>query len=305
MAFQVAAGWQNLPNGNFVPTIFSQKVQKFFRRESVVEAITNTDYYGEIAEFGDTVRIIKEPVITVAPYARGTTVLPQALADDDFSLTVDQANYFAFKVDDIENKQAHVNWEELATSSGAYSLKDTFDKEVLTYMLSQVSTSAPDMRYGTAASPLTCGFASGNVTPLAILSRLSRLMDEQNIPSDNRWCVGPPIFWEKMQDESSKLIGVDWQSSGSDGSILRNGKILNGLIRGFDPYRSNNMPLDASSHYQILVGHMSSTATASQIAKVEKFRDPNSFADVVRGMHMFGRKTLRTSAMAVTHTDFS
>lgn len=67
MAFQVAAGWTNLPNGNFVPEIWSQKVQKFFRRASVVEAITNTDYYGEIAEFGDTVHIIKEPTITVAP----------------------------------------------------------------------------------------------------------------------------------------------------------------------------------------------------------------------------------------------
>lgn len=78
--------------------IFSQKVQKFFRRESVVEAITNTDYYGEISEFGDTVYIIKEPIITVAPYARGTLLLPQALADDQLSLTVDQANYFAFKV---------------------------------------------------------------------------------------------------------------------------------------------------------------------------------------------------------------
>lgn len=95
MPFQNAAGWNNLPNGNFSPTIFSQKVQKFFRRESVVEAITNTDYYGEIAEFGDTVRIIKEPTIIVQPYARGTTVLPQALADDDFSLTVDQANYMS------------------------------------------------------------------------------------------------------------------------------------------------------------------------------------------------------------------
>jgi len=305
MAFQVAAGWNNLPNGNFVPTIFSQKVQKFFRRESVVEAITNTDYYGEIAEFGDTVRIIKEPVITVAPYARGTTVLPQALADDDFSLTVDQANYFSFKVDDIENKQAHVNWEELATSSGAYSLKDTFDKEILTYMVSQVSTSSPNMVYGTQAAPLTVGFASGNVSPLAVLNRLSRLLDEQNIPSDNRWCVAPPIFWEKMADESSKLIGIDWQSSGSDGSILRNGKLLNALIRGFDCYRSNNMPLDGASQNQVMVGHMSSTATASQIAKVEKFRDPNSFADVVRGLHMFGRKTLRTSAMGLSHVLFS
>ncbi len=104
-----------------------------------------------------------------------------------------------------------------------------------------------------------------------------------------------------MQDETSKLVGIDWQSSNSDGSLLRNGKVLSGLIRGFDPYRTNNMPLDSSTNYQLQVGHMSSTATASQIAKVEKFRDPNSFADVVRGMHMFGRKVLRPVAMGITH----
>lgn len=155
--------------------------------------------------------------------------------------------------------------------------------------------------YGTLASPNTVGFSSGNVSPLATLNRLSRLLDEQNVPSDNRWCVAPPIFWEKMADETSKLIGIDWQSSNSDQSILRNGKILNGLIRGFDCYRSNNVPLDSNSHYQCLVGHMSSTATASQIAKVEKYRDPNSFADVVRGLHMFGRKTLRTVALGLSH----
>src|SRR5229473_197652 len=297
MAFQVAAGWTNLSQGNFVPQIFSQKVQKFFRRESVVEAITNTDYYGEIAEYGDTVFIIKEPTITIAPYARGSAVLPQALADDQLSLVVDQANYMAFQVDDIENKQSHVNWEELATSSGAYSLKDAFDKEVLTYMISQDTTNV----YGTLAAPLTVGFASGNVSPLAVLNRLSRLLDEQNIPSDNRWCVAPPIFWEKMQDETSKLIGIDWQSSGASGSILRNGKVLSAPIRNFDCYRSNNLPLDSSSQYQLMVRHMSSTATASQIAKVEKLRSQTSFSDIVRGMHMFGRKVLRANAMGLTH----
>lgn len=298
MAFQVAAGWQNLPNGNFSPTIFSQKVQKFFRKESVVEAITNTDYYGEIAEFGDTVQIIKEPTIVVAPYARGTTVLPQALADDNLTLTVDQANYMSFQVDDIENKQSHVNWEELATSSGAYSLKNAFDAEVLYHILSQVTTA---LTYGTSGAPLTVGFASGNITPLAVLNRLSRLFDENNVPSENRWVVAPPVFWEKMQDESSKLVGVDYQSSNSDQSILRNGKVLNGDLRGFVPYRSNNLPLDGSSNYQLLAGHMSAAATASQIAKVEKFRNPNSFGDVVRGLHMYGRKVLRTNAIGCSH----
>lgn len=255
-------------------------------------------YYGDISEFGDTVFIIKEPVITVSPYARGSLLLPQALADDQISLTVDQANSFAFKVDDIENKQSHVNWEDLATSSGAYALKDTFDKEVLTYMLAQVTTA---LTYGTTGAPLTVGFSSGNTSPLAVLNRISRLLDEQNIPSDNRWVVAPPVFWEKVQDESSKLVGIDWQSSNSPESILRNGKILNGMIRGFEPYRSNNVPLDSSTNYQLLAGHMSSTASASQIAKVEKLRDPNSFADIVRGLHMFGRKTLRTNAIACSH----
>lgn len=164
-------------------------------------------------------------------------------------------------------------------------------------MISQDTTNV----YGTLGSPLTVGFASGNVTPLAVLNRLGRLLDEQNVPSDNRWCVAPPIFWEKMQDETSKLIGVDWQSSNANGSILRNGKLLAGQIRNFDCYRSNNLPLDASSQYQLMVGHMSSTATASQIAKVEKLRSQSSFSDIVRGMHMFGRKVLRANAMGLTH----
>ena len=102
MAFQSTSGHNNLPSGNFTPEIFSQKVLKFFRRASVAEDITNTDYAGEIENFGDTVRIIKEPTITVASYARGAVINPQDLADDQTTMVVDQANAFAFKIDDIE-----------------------------------------------------------------------------------------------------------------------------------------------------------------------------------------------------------
>ncbi len=96
MAFAKASGYANLPNGNFSPVIYSQKVQKEFRKTSVVEDITNTDYTGEISQFGDSVRIIKEPDITVSTYARGTTLATQDLADADFTMIVDQANYFQF-----------------------------------------------------------------------------------------------------------------------------------------------------------------------------------------------------------------
>ncbi len=117
MAISKSAGYDNLPSGNWLPVIYSQKVQKFFRTASVVEDITNTDYAGEIENFGDTVNIIKEPSISVSSYTRGGAINIQNLADDQLQLVVDQANAFAFKVDDIEERQSHVNWESLATSS--------------------------------------------------------------------------------------------------------------------------------------------------------------------------------------------
>ena len=79
MAFQTASGYGNLPNGNFSPIIYSKQVQLAFRKSTVVGDITNSDYFGEISGQGDTVRIIKEPEISVSAYARGTSVTAQDL----------------------------------------------------------------------------------------------------------------------------------------------------------------------------------------------------------------------------------
>ncbi len=90
MAFASASGYGNLPNGNFSPVIYSKQVQLAFRKSTVVGDITNSDYMGEISGQGDTVKIIKEPEISVSEYARGTNVTAQDLEDADFSLTIDQ-----------------------------------------------------------------------------------------------------------------------------------------------------------------------------------------------------------------------
>lgn len=293
MAFVRAAGYNNLPNGVFVPVIYSQKVLKFFRKTSVVEDITNTDYFGEIDNFGDTVNIILEPVITVSPYQRGTVVTPQDLVDQQTSLTVDHSNFFAFKVDDIEAKQAHTNWESLATSSGAYAIKDTFDSEALNYMYGQVDSSNV---LGSTGTPQQTGFKAGSMSPLAIMNRAQRFLDINNVPTNDRWFVADPMFWEIMGDENSRLMEAYF--TGDSKSTVRNGLVLDGEIRGFRCYKSNNTPNDVNGVFRVaLFGHMSSTATASQIAKTEVFRDPDSFADVVRGLHLYGRKVLRPHAL--------
>jgi hypothetical protein len=342
MAFPSASGYTNLANGNFSPVIYSKKVQKAFRKSSVVEDITNTDYSGEIANFGDSVKIIKEPDITINTYARGTNLATQDLTDADFTMVVDQANYFQFAIDDIEEAHSHVNFMDLATDRAGYKLRDTFDADVLGYMAGWTyngsawvrRTAAAGTKADTAADadellaanklditdfggsdlgvlgevtsiPIAAGGGSGAVTsPLAIMNRIARLMDQANVDTDSRWLVVDPVFAEILMDENSKLINGDFGGEGE----LRNGR-MPGTIRGFRIYKSNNLPFvgtgagtSASAGSEdnfgvIVAGHDSAVATAEQIAKTESFRSPDTFADIVRGMQLYGRKVLRPEGL--------
>jgi len=172
MAFGVAAGYSNLPNGKFLPAIYSQKVLKFFRRASVAEAITNTDYAGEIENFGDTVKIIKEPSITVSSYTRGSVVNTEDLSDTEITLAVDQGNYFAFKVDDVEERQSHVNWESLSTSSGAYSLKKAYDYNILKNISDNAATDTTNL--GAASSAISCNTGNECANYLSTFASVGR-----------------------------------------------------------------------------------------------------------------------------------
>jgi hypothetical protein len=343
MAFKSAAGHGNLPNGNFSPVIYSKKVQSAFRKSAICEDITNNDYFGEIANMGDSVKIIKEPEISVSPYSRGTQVVAQDLQDDDFTLVIDQSNYFAFKIDDIEEAHSHVNFESLASDRAGYRLKDQFDQEVLGYMsgfkqaalhanASQARVAADKsgtdpvavaddgllasmkIAKGTFAGSastdsVAVGANASAISPLTVMNRMARLLDQQNVDRDGRWIVVDPVFVELLNDENSKLLSNDFAGRQDAGDILRNGRVVDGLIRGFRVYVSNNLPIigtgpgtaatgGSSTNYgAILAGHDSAVATAEQINKVESYRDTDSFADVVRGMHLYGRKILRPEAL--------
>lgn len=325
MAFDTAAGYANLPSGNFAPSIFSQKVLKFFRRASVAEDITNTDYTGEIENFGDTVNIIKEPTLTVSAYTRGSVVNAQDLADDQITMTVDQANAFAFKIDDIEERHSHVNFEALATSSGAFALKRKFDANILQAMSDGAGIAGADdaslsggltttnTALGTASAPINVETDDAGINLMLLMARV---LDDQSVPEENRWFVAPPIFYEKMFQAGNKMAEV--QVTGDASSNLRNGLATPGTLAGFRCYKStalnstagtdqvtlSGVATDASENV-IMAGHISSTSTASHIAKTEVVRSTESFSDVVRGLHVFGRKVLRPEAIVRGVIDFA
>ena len=293
-------------NSFFLPKVYSKQVLNFFRKASVAEAITNTDYAGEIAAFGDTVRIIKEPEITVDQYERGQDITATKLTDQEVTLIIDIANAFKFIVDDIETNMSHVNFREVATSSAAYALRDAFDTGVIATMFAGVSASSPnhilgsdnatDLAAGTfdGTGNLDIGYASGEHDPIDVLSHMARLLDEQNVPEEGRWFLANPEFYEQLVATSSKLMSVDFNAG--QGSI-RNGLVSSGLLRGFNMYKSNNIAATSNAAGKVIAGHMSSTCTAQTITNTEVLRDPSSFGDIVRGLHVYGAKVLRPEAL--------
>ena len=236
--FANSASGQN--NSFFLPAVYSKKVLNFFRKASVVQAITNTDYAGELSAFGDSVKIIKEPTITVYQYERGADVTQTKLTDQELTLVVDTANAFKFKVDDIEANMSHVNWREIASSSAAYALKDAFDEGVLAVMFAGVSASSPnhvlgsdsatDLAAGTfdGTGNLDIGFDSSEHDPIDVLAHMARLLDDSKIPEEGRWFVASPDFYEVLSSTASKLLSVDYNAG--QGSI-RNGLISSGKLR--------------------------------------------------------------------------
>ena len=146
--------------------------------------------------------------------------------------------------------------------------------------------------------------ADGTTFPLTLIARMSRKLDQQNVDSANRWLVVDPVFVELLKDEDSRLFNADF---GGNTGGLQNGMVLNNL-HGFKVYMSNNLPTvgtgpgtnaasNTSNYGVIVAGHSSAIATAEQINKTETYRDPDSFADIVRGMHLYGRKILRPEAI--------
>ena len=293
-------------NSFFLPSVYSKKVLNFFRKASVVEAITNTDYAGELTSYGDSVKIVTEPSITVYQYERGADVTQTKLTDAETTLVVDTANAFKFKVDDIEANMSHVNWREVASSSAAYALKDAFDEGVIAVMFAGVSSSSPnhilgsdnatDLAAGTydGTGNLDIGFAASEHDPLDILSRMARLLDEQSIPEEGRWFLASPDFYEVLASTSSKLLSVDYNAG--QGSI-RNGLVSSGKLRGFNMYKTNNIASTSNAAGKCIAGHMSACATAQTITSTEVIRDPDSFGDIVRGLHVYGAKVLRDDAL--------
>ena len=288
---------------NFVPEIWSAALLKALRdRLAFAQAgVINRNYEGDIRRAGDTVHITSFTDPSVRSYTKNGTITWDTLTDSGQTLVVDQADYFAFKVDDIDKRQALPGFVEETTVGASYNLASEADKYVADLMVAAVpdgTNDTPDNQLDTLSSP-TVDEAYG------ALVDLRKALVKTNTPDDGRWVIVPPEFYSILLKDD-RFVRYDASNTESG---LRNGVV--GRAAGFEVIESNVVPFTAGDGsttedtWTILAGHAIATTYAEQIASTEAMRLQTTFGDGVRGLHLYGGKVVRPNNLASVKLDFA
>ena len=288
MPNQIARTGANLAAGAFIPQIYSAKLQDKFYAASVVPAIANHNWEGEIMAFGDTVNIRKVPTISINDYSVNNAIAYQDVSDEMISLNINKAKYYAFKVDYIDDYQSDIALIDTITQDASMQMAVTVDKAVLQSV------------YADAATTIAAGALSSLTTDTYIrpLLEAGQALDENNVPRDGkRWAVITPEYARYLKLSDLKQV----LTTGDDESPLRNGFV--GSIDGMNIYVSTNL-LNAvgsisSATSKMLVGHESALTFASQFIKHEMLTLQNTFGYGIKGLQVFGFKTVKPESLVL------
>lgn len=303
-------------SGSFIPTLWSAKLNQKFYKSTVFGEIANTSYEGEISGLGDKVVINNRPDITISDYQVGTSLSYQVPAPSTVELPIDRAKYFAFNVNDVVEHQSQPKLMDMFSDDAAMQMKIAIDTSVLlgTATKQGIWNDVPAANQGATAGAISGGYNLGTATApvtltannvLATLTALAGVLDEQNIPETERWLLIDPLTRQILMQ--SNLAQA--QFMGDDKSMVRNGKI--GMIDRFTVYVTNNLPKAAAAQDYfgaaaagtakrrlIMAGHKSAVTFASQMTKMETVRNPSDFGDYVRGLNVYGYKTIIPTGLA-------
>jgi len=277
-------------SGTLIPQLWSRKLLERFYDATVLNAISNTDYEGEIKNFGDTVLINKVPDITISNYRMGDNLNVQRPAASVASLLIDQGKYWSFIMDDVANAQAMIDMIPKWAENASEQLKIVVDTETLAYLVGKAVAAnrgltagrlSGNINLGTSASPVS--ITKTNVIDYIV--DLGTVLDEQNTPETMRKLVIPA--WMAGMIKKSDL--KDASLSGDSVSIARNGRL--GTIDRFELYVSNLLPKTGANHYVFAV-HPKALTFATQLVKTESLRAESTFGDIMRGLMVYGRSVL-------------
>ncbi len=296
MGFPVAAGRPNY-SGNFIPEIWSGKLIENFYDATVLAAISNTNYEGEIRRMGDTVNIRTTPEITIKTYVKGQTLSVENPDKPKIQLVIDKGEYFACIEDDVDKVQADINMMDTWSKDASERMKIKIDQRVLTDILPDISALNKGANAGRISGNINLGTTGAPVAVtktnvLEYLVDLGTVLDEANAPESDRFVVIPA----KMAGLIKKSDLKDASLTGDSVSVLRNGRL--GMIDRFTVYMSHNLNVAAGGKFSVIAGHKMGFTFASQMTEMETIRSESTFGNIIRGLQVYGYKVVKGEALA-------
>lgn len=298
-----------LSGAKFIPEIWSGKLIEKFYNATVLAAISNTDYEGEIKNYGDKVIIRTKPSVTIKNYRADGLLEVERPVGSYVELNIDKGKYFNCALDDVMEKQSDLNNLSLWADDASEQMKITVDTDVLLGILNGAATAnrgatagviSGDINLGVTTSPVTVvprSPGTGEVEIMDLVLRLGQVLDEQNIPESGRWIILPA--WAGTMIKMSEMRQV--YLTGDGVTMLRNGRI--GILDRFNVYISNLLPRGvpaglSAGEWVIYAGHSHGLTFASQMTNVETLRSEMSFSNLLRGLQVYGYKILDPIAIA-------
>lgn len=267
---------------SFIPAIWSRSLLENLRANLVYgqPAVINSDYTGDIAGAGSSVKIHNIGAVTVSDYTKNTDLAaPETLTDGEVILSIDKARSFNMQIDDIDTAQQVPKVMEGAMREAAYALANDTDA----YLASIYTGGTAGTGLGTTGTPIV----PTSATAYEYLADAYTLLDEANAPPVGRVAIVPPWF-HGMLRKDQRFVSYGTQENRM---ALNNGLI--GEAAGFNILVSNNVFNTSAAKYRIICTHPSAWTFANQIDKVEGYRPPLRFADAVKGLHLYGAKVVR------------
>ena len=267
----------------FIPEIWSQKLNNLLEKDCVMLQCVNRNWEGEIKNQGDKVKIITPADVTISTLSTENITYSE-LEPTSQELVIDQKKFFAFKINDVAQVQANSDIMEAHLKNARKAIEEVQDA----YLLAQHANVAATNIVGTDEAPVELDKSTvyANFVKLALCLKNSDAVTNGVRP----WVVINPTV-ESYLLQSPEFIGANNVAD----ETLRTGAI--GRIAGMDVLVSTNLTA-VSDKYYVLAGTNDAITFASQLAKIESLRYKDSFSDLVRGLYLYGAKTVQPKALA-------
>jgi len=294
----------DFPGSARIPILFAGKLLEKFYAKTCISQIATTDYVGEVKNVGDRVVIRTLPNVTIKDYKKGMTLELEYPDSPAIEFTINRAKYFNFAIDDIDVNQSDLSWIDKLADDAAKQLAIAIDTEVF----ATIYTKAHPDNQGTKAGAKTHMFNLGTATNPLVVNKsnvldvivdMGTVLDEQNVPDDDRWIVLPPVIMGLINKSDLKSAWF----SGEDKALILKGGFTGHMLDRFNLYNSNLLysftNSDGKLCYYIPFGRKNALVYVAQINKTERYRPHNTFADAMKGLCVYDFDVINPKAFGV------